>query len=119
RDKIVANINVDHVGRGGRSDLPQGGPQYVEVTGSRRLSSQFGDWIEEVNRSLGDSFRFDYQFDAPGSVPGHFCNGDHWSFARNGIPSAFITTGMHADYRAPGDKVDKVDFVKLAHVTDF
>src|SRR5260221_626174 len=41
---------------------------------------------------------------------------DHYNYARKGIPIAFFTTGLHADYHKPSDEADKIDYEKLARV---
>src|SRR5688572_25880504 len=48
RDSIVAQLNMDMMGRGEASDQPGGGPSYVQLLGSRRLSTEFGNMIETV-----------------------------------------------------------------------
>jgi len=50
---------------------------------------------------------------------GLFCRSDHWSYARFGIPIAFFTTGLHADYHQPTDEAQYIDYVKLERVTRF
>src|SRR5262249_39944459 len=42
-DSIVAEVDVDMIGRGASSDIKGGGPRYLEVVGLRRLSKEFGD----------------------------------------------------------------------------
>ena len=49
RDSIVAQINIDMIARGDPGDVPAGGPGYLEVLGSRRLSTELGDLAEQVN----------------------------------------------------------------------
>ena len=50
RDSIVAQLNIDMIGRGEATDLPGGGPDYLQLLGSRRLSTEFGDLVEKVNK---------------------------------------------------------------------
>jgi Zn-dependent M28 family amino/carboxypeptidase len=42
---------------------------------------------------------------------------DHYNFAKNGIPSVFLFSGVHADYHKPTDDVDKIEFDVLAKRT--
>jgi len=49
RDSIVAQVNMDQMGRGGREDAPPGGADALVVIGSRRLSTELGDLAERVN----------------------------------------------------------------------
>ncbi len=60
RDSIVAQINIDMIGRGSAADTPGGGPGYVQLIGSRRLSTQLGDLVEAEGKKSKPPFRFDY-----------------------------------------------------------
>ena len=42
---------------------------------------------------------------------------DHQSFYEVGVPSLFFFTGVHADYHAPGDDVEKVNAIGGSQVT--
>jgi hypothetical protein len=113
-DSIVAELNLDMVGRGGAGDLAGGGPDYLEVIGATRRSPELGRIIDEVNGSSQRPFAL-VKSD-PHSV---FCRSDHWSYARFGIPVAFFTTGPHADYHRVTDEAQYVDYTKLERVTRF
>ena len=118
RSAIVAQLNVDMIGRGGSDDLPDGGPSYLQLIGGRRLSNELGDLIEEVNRDQPIPFAWDLQNDAPGHPEQLYCRSDHYNYARYGIPVAFLSTGMHVDYHQVTDEPQYLDYVKLARVTD-
>ncbi|MBA3656798.1 MAG: M20/M25/M40 family metallo-hydrolase, partial [Gemmatimonadaceae bacterium] len=49
RDSIVAQINIDMIGRGGAADIRGGGPDYLQLIGARRLSTELGTIIDRVN----------------------------------------------------------------------
>jgi len=117
RDSIVAEIDMDMVGRGGATDLPHGGPGYLEVVGSRRLSTEFGDLIEAVAAKEPQAFHFNYEYDAPGHPLQYYCRADHYSYARYGIPSVSLSTGEHLDYHQVTDEAQFVDYAQLARVT--
>ncbi|HEX2190711.1 MAG TPA: M28 family peptidase [Longimicrobiaceae bacterium] len=119
RDSIVAQINVDMIGRGGSADLPNGGPDYLQLLGSRRLSTQLGDLVEAANAGRPRPFRLDYQYDADGHPENYYCRSDHWNYARYGIPVVFFSTGGHADYHRVTDEVQYIDFEHYTRVTDF
>jgi len=118
-ETLVATVNVDMIGRGTRDDVEQGGPAYLQLIGSRRLSSELGDLVEEVNRDEGHGFSFDYSFDADGHPQNYYCRSDHWMYARYGIPVVFMTTGGHRDYHMRTDEPRYIDYPKLARVTGF
>jgi hypothetical protein len=116
RDSIVAQLNIDMIGRGDAADLQGGGPAYLQVIGSRRLSTELGDLIEQVNRAGKHGFQFDYTYDANGHPDNYYCRSDHFMYARFGIPIAFFTTGAHEDYHQVTDEVQYIDFEKMARV---
>jgi hypothetical protein len=113
-DSIVAQLNLDMVGRGGPIDLRGGGPEYLQVIGANRRSAALETVVEEVNGTSAHPFTL-----VESDPDGLFCRSDHWSYARFGIPIAFFTTGLHADYHQPTDEAQYIDYVKLEHVTRF
>jgi len=119
RDSIVAQLNMDMVGRGRAEDENGGGPGYLQLIGTRRLSTELGDMIESVNKARKQPFTFDYQFDATGHPEQYYCRSDHYMYARYGIPIAFFTTGNHRDYHQVTDEPEYIDYDKLAHVSQF
>jgi len=117
RDSIVAEIDMDMVGRGGTTDLPHGGPGYLEVVGSRRLSTELGNLLESVAGREPQPFHFNYEYDAPGHPLQYYCRADHFSYARYGIPSVSLSTGEHLDYHQVTDEAQYIDYAQLARVT--
>ncbi|MEO7986959.1 MAG: M28 family peptidase [Gemmatimonadales bacterium] len=116
RDSIVAQLNIDMIGRGSVTDFPGGGPGYLQMIGSRRLSTELGDLVERMNTDGKFGFDFDYQFDADGEPNNYYCRSDHYMYARFGIPIAFFTTGAHLDYHQLTDEPQYIDFAKMARV---
>jgi len=116
RDSIVAQLNIDMVGRGGANDLKGGGPGYLQLIGSRRLSTELGDLVESVNKSDKHGFTFDYSYDANGHPDNIYCRSDHAMYARFGIPIVFFTTGGHSDYHMLSDEPQRIDYTKMSHV---
>ncbi|MGI9042598.1 MAG: M28 family peptidase [Gemmatimonadaceae bacterium] len=119
REQIVAQLNLDMVGRGGAADIAGGGPDYLQLVGSRRLSTQLGNLVEQVNAASSTPFRFDYQLDADGHPERIYCRSDHYMYARYGIPVVFFTTGLHPDYHQVTDEPQYIDYPKLARVANF
>jgi hypothetical protein len=116
RDSIVAQINIDMVGRGAATDLAAGSPRYLQLVGSRRLSTELGDLTEAVNRREPMPFVFDYAFDANGHPENIYCRSDHYNYARYGIPVVFMTTGLHGDYHQVTDEPQYIDYPHMARV---
>ena len=119
RDSIVAQLNVDMIGRGEASDIPGGGPTYIQLLGSRRLSTEFGDLIEKVNTDGKHNFKLDYQFDANGHPEQYYCRSDHYEYARYGIPIVFMSTGGHVDYHQLTDEPQYISYPHLVKVASF
>jgi hypothetical protein len=125
RDSIVAQLNMDMVGRGAVSDatggakdgsLLHGGKGYLQLVGSRRLSTELGDLVETVNREEHLGFNFDYSIDADGHPQNIYCRSDHWAYAKWGIPVVFMTTGGHADYHQVTDEPQYIDYDHMAEI---
>jgi hypothetical protein len=119
REQMVANVNIDMIGRGSAKDITGGGPDYLQLLGSRRLSSTYGDWVEAVNARPEFSFRLDYQFDAEGHPQQYYCRSDHYNFARWSIPTVFFSTGSHVDYHMVTDEPQYIDYPHYEKVTRF
>ncbi len=122
RDSIVAQLNMDMVGRGDAFDYagPQvtGSQRYLQLVGSRRLSTELGDIVEAVNKTERTPLEFDYSFDANGHPERIYCRSDHYNYARYGIPITFFTTGLHMDYHQLTDEPQYIDYTHMARVTE-
>ncbi|MES2178983.1 MAG: M28 family peptidase [Gemmatimonadota bacterium] len=125
RDSVVAQLNIDMVGRGGANDvtgeglsgdLLKGGPGYLQLIGSRRLSTELGDLVESVNKTKKLGINFDYALDANGHPQNIYCRSDHYEYARNGIPITFFTTGGHADYHQVTDEPQYINYDGMAKI---
>jgi peptidase M28-like protein len=128
RESIIAELNVDMIGRGAPTDITgvtkegakiNGSPDYLQVIGSRRTATQLGDLVEQVNREGRHGLVFDYALDANGHPQNIFCRSDHYMYARYGIPIAFFTTGGHADYHQVTDEAQYIEWPHYLRVTKF
>jgi hypothetical protein len=119
RDSVVAQINIDMVGRGAATDLGAGSERYLQLVGSRRLSTELGDLVETVNKTEPAPFTFDYTFDANGHPDNIYCRSDHYNYARYGIPVVFMTTGLHGDYHQVTDEPQYIDYAHMQRIGEF
>lgn len=119
RDSIVAELNMDMVGRGRASDHAGGGASYLRLIGSRRLSTELGDIVERVNTEGRYGYVFDYTFDAPGHPQNSYCRSDHANYARFAIPIVFFGTGVQADYHMVTDEPQYIDYPHMARNANF
>jgi len=124
-DSIVADLNLDMVGRGAATDVTGknkedqelvGANNYLQLVGSRRLSTELGDIAEQMSVSQPVPFKFDYAMDANGHPQNIYCRSDHANYARYGIPVIFFTTGGHADYHQVTDEPVYIQYEHMARV---
>jgi hypothetical protein len=125
RDSIVAELQLDMVGRGGADDetgrtrdgVPlHGGPSYLQLVGSRRVATELGDLIERLNTADGHNLTFDYAIDADRNPSQLYCRSDQYEYARFGIPVTFFTTGLHSDYHQVTDEPQYIDYAHMTRV---
>jgi Zn-dependent M28 family amino/carboxypeptidase len=111
-DSIVAQLNADMIGRNARSLLYLVGPRAAPNGQSKRL----GAIVDSVNALEREPFAINREWDSATHPEHIYERSDHYNYARKGIPIAFFTTGLHADYHKPSDEADKIDYDKLARV---
>jgi Zn-dependent M28 family amino/carboxypeptidase len=116
RDSIVAQLNMDMVGRGKADDIMGRGPNNIQLIGPRRLSTQLGDVIDSLNARRTPRMDIDASFDANGHPLNRYCRSDHYEYARYGIPITFFTTGGHSDYHQVTDEPQYIDYRRMAQV---
>ncbi|MDQ8167582.1 MAG: M28 family peptidase [Gemmatimonadota bacterium] len=125
RDSIVAQLNIDMVGRGSATDLTgtskegaelRGGPDYLQLVGSRRLSTELGDLVERVNTARKHNLVFDYGMDANAHPMNIYCRSDHYEYAKWGVPVTFFTTGGHSAYHQLTDEPQYIDYPHMERV---
>jgi hypothetical protein len=55
-------------------------------------------------------------FPTLGSADAYYTRSDHYNFAKQGIPAAFLFSGEHVDYHQPTDDPEKIDYDKVHRV---
>ena len=96
--KVKAMVNLDMVGRLNRSDS-------LRVYGVH-TAVEFREMLQSIP---AEGFYWDLRDEI-------FARSDHAPFISAGIPAVFFFTGLHEDYHAPGDDIEKIDFEGLAEV---
>jgi len=119
RDSIVAQLNMDMVGRGKSTDIMGRGPNNIQLIGPRRLSTQLGDLIDSVNAARTPHMDIDASFDANGHPLNRYCRSDHYMYARYGIPITYFSLGYHTDYHQVTDEPQYIDYGHLVRVAGF
>ena len=100
--QMVANINVDMVGRNAPDTTVAIGQEY----------SSLGTTMQAVNQAHPE-LKLTV---APDLWPEEnlFVRSDHFNFAKAEIPAIFFTSGLHEDYHKPSDEPETIDNDKLA-----
>jgi len=104
-DKIVANINIDMIGRAGG----EGSAIAMQVTPSH----QHDKYSSIVRDAVTRGAKFGITF-----VSGdqYYGRSDHYNFARKDVPVVFFCDGEHPDYHQVSDHADKLDYMRMEAV---
>jgi Zn-dependent M28 family amino/carboxypeptidase len=124
--RIVANVNLDMIGRD--EDIPD--PDDPRFRGFAKSSASQNTnvvhllgytYSPELARLAGvanDTLRLtikqDYDRDSQSLVR----RSDNWPFLQRSVPAVFLTTGLHPDYHTPDDDTVRLDFPKLERITE-
>jgi hypothetical protein len=121
-DSIVAQINIDMIGRGRAEDLPGGGPDYLGVVGSFFDSKDLGETVQATNKKLAKPLDLDYRYDTTLTWSGYnniYGRSDHYNYALQGVPIAFFFTGLHGDYHQRSDEAEFIDYPHYAKIANY
>lgn len=124
--RIVANINLDMVGRD--EDIPDpDDPRFRGFARSRAAentnvvhllgytySPDLARLAGLANEAIQLTIKQSYDRDSQDLVR----RSDHWPFLQRGVPAVFLTTGLHPDYHTPEDDTARIDFAKLERITE-
>jgi hypothetical protein len=116
-DKIVAEINMDMVGRDRNNDPKESNTLYA--VGSDRISTEFHNITVDANQALSRPLQISYEMNDPSDTEQIYYRSDHYSYAAKGIPIIFLTTGLHPDYHANTDSADKINYGKMARIGQY
>jgi len=114
-DQIVAQLNIDMIGRNRNDDPAQSNTVYL--VGSDRISSELHQVNRAANASLPRPLTLDYEMNDPSDLEQLYYRSDHYSYAAKGVPVIFFTTGLHPDYHANTDDVSRIEFDKMTRIT--
>jgi len=104
-DRMVADLNVDMVGRNWPDTIVAIGMDYSDLGETLRL-------VNGAHPELGmiaiDDIWPEERF---------FFRSDHYNFARQGVPILFFINGTHEDYHGRDDEVDRIDVDKATRIS--
>src|SRR5436853_5878467 len=113
-EKIVAQINMDMVGRNRDDKTEEANTLYL--VGSDRISTELHNLTIDANTALSNPLKLDFEMNDPADLEQVYYRSDHYSYAAKGIPIVFFTTGLHPDYHFNTDSVEKINFEKMTKV---
>jgi hypothetical protein len=116
-DKIVAQVNIDMIGRNFNNDAAH--DNSVFVVGSDRISTELHNVSIDANSALAKPLKLDFTMNDPTDPEQIYYRSDHYSYASKGIPIVFLFTGIHPDYHANTDSVEKINFEKMTRIAQF
>ncbi|QQS36558.1 MAG: M28 family peptidase [Ignavibacteriales bacterium] len=103
-DKIVAQVNLDMVGRESVDT--------IYSVGSDKINPLLKQIVERANTETSN-FVFNFKFDEPDDPEKIYYRSDHYNYAKLGIPVVFFYDNMKEDYHRPSDEVNEIDFQKI------
>ncbi|MEO6288916.1 MAG: M28 family peptidase [Ginsengibacter sp.] len=108
-DNTSVDLNTDMVGRIDPGRNYGDSTNYIYVIGDDKLSTE----LKAISTSVNDTYsnlELDYKFNDPADPERIFYRGDHYNFAKKGVPILFFFDGIHKDYHKPTDTVEKINF---------
>jgi hypothetical protein len=103
-DRIVADLNLDMVGRNWKDTIVVIGKEHSDLGRTlARVSTQHPELHMAAIDDLWPAEAF-------------YFRSDHYNFARRGVPVLFFFNGTHADYHRPSDEVAKIDAEKESRI---
>jgi hypothetical protein len=110
-EAIVAELNLDMVGRGEGPTARPNPPNHASVI-LGGPSSRLDSVVAHVNAGAMPPLSID-----TADAYGVFCSSDHAAYADAGIPVAFFTTDKHDDWHRVTDEASRIDYERLRRVS--
>jgi hypothetical protein len=99
-NQIVANLNMDMIGRNWRDTIAVIGKEHSDLGATlNRVNSAHPELGMKAIDDIWPQEQFYYR-------------SDHFNFARRGVPVLFFFNGTHPDYHKQSDEVSKIDAEK-------
>lgn len=119
--QIVVELQVDMIGRdeeqvnrrtGEVEESAADNTNTLHLIGTEKLSPDLHELCLRLNT---DRANFELEWDEEDV----YYRSDHFSFAKYGVPIAFFFTGFHRDYHQATDTIEKINFEKLARISQY
>ncbi|NNE71095.1 MAG: M28 family peptidase [Rhodothermales bacterium] len=115
-ENTVANLNIDMIGRVDPTH-PGDSDDYVYIIGSNLISQELHDTNVRMNTLLGTNLDLNERFNSIDDPNRFYRRSDHWNFGKHEIPFIFFFTGTHEDYHGADDEPDKIEYERLARIS--
>lgn len=113
-NNMVAELQMDMVARDSygpqngdakRVDKVEENHDTMRLVGSKKMSTELDNIIQDQNRYIGFKFKYDGE--------DVYYRSDHYNFVTKGVPVSFFFDGFTPDYHQPTDTIEKINFLKL------
>ena len=123
-DQIVANLNMDMIGRNEEVEAGGGGRfrglEIQTAESNQNASNIIGSVrnpdlraaLDRANQGIGLELKYRYDNNASNLMR----RSDHWPFIQRGVPGVWIHTGLHPDYHTTNDRPEKINYVKMEKI---
>ena len=107
-ENMICMFNIDMVGRNEetKDETSEENEGSIHIVGSKKGETDIHSIVLEANKHVGFRFELDEE--------GVWNRSDQINFYRKGVPVAFLFGGFHPDYHRPSDKVQAINFKKIA-----
>jgi hypothetical protein len=112
-EQIIADVNVDMIGRIDDDYVKAGEKNYVYIIGGSIISSAMDSLLQVANNETV-KMKLDMKYNDLNDPNQFYRRSDHWNFGRLGIPFSFFFNGTHPEYHRPGDDISKIVFDEYA-----
>ncbi len=112
---IIADLNMDMIGRIDTIHEATGDTDYVYVIGSDKISKELDSLLKTANAE-SEQLTLDYKYNDEHDPEQFYYRSDHYQFAKNGVPIVFFFDGINADYHKPTDTADKILFNRMGKI---
>jgi hypothetical protein len=116
---VAAALNMDMVGKGRVDQVKFGGPNSIQMLGSRRLSHEFGDIIDSVNAVRSEPMAIDRSWDVTANPMNRFCRSDQVNYVFHDVPVTYFSLGYAEDYHQVTDEPQYIEYDHAARFARF
>lgn len=113
---VVANLNIDMIGREYVPKDKYITNDYVSIVGSDWLSPLLHQTHEQANNTF-TKLNLDYSYNSKSHPEEFFYRSDQYSFAKYDIPVIFYTSPDHEDYHQISDTAEKIDYQRVEKIS--